>query len=291
MSWLERFDMDALPLPRGAAGASFFEGDPHYQRLARAFAWLAAEPGIGIVTGEPGVGKTAALRHLCRSLPASEHRVVYLSDCAVKPLDLYRMLAAELGLKPSPRAQIVCDIKAALVSLVDEHGVVPIVILDEAQGLRDDLLHELYGLCSLDLDGRDYLTLWLVGHPRLARRLRLRQHTALAQRVLVHAPLVAKTDPALLDAMLDHGLAAAGAPADLVTAEARQLLHRACRGLPRLVSQLLRLALLLADEQGLPSLDASLMHSAIALLHLEAPSPYRVDPPKPRFDRGSKPRK
>ena len=57
----------------------------------------------------------AAIRHLCRSLPASEHRVVYLCDCAVKPLDLYRMLAAELGLKPSPRAQIVSDIKAALV--------------------------------------------------------------------------------------------------------------------------------------------------------------------------------
>ena len=85
-------------------------------------------------------------------------------------------------LRPGPRAQIVSDIKAALVSLVDEHGVVPIVIPDEAQGLRDDLLHELYGLCSLDLDGRDYLTMWLVGHPRLARRLRLKQHSALAQR-------------------------------------------------------------------------------------------------------------
>ncbi|MCB9706540.1 MAG: AAA family ATPase [Myxococcales bacterium] len=291
MSWRERFGMEALPLPRGAAGESFFDGDPHYQRLARAFAWLAAEPGIGVVTGEPGVGKTAALRHLCRSLPASEHRVVYLCDCAVKPLDLYRMLAAELGLRPGPRAQIVSDIKAALVSLVDERGVVPIVILDEAQGLRDELLHELYGLCSLDLDGRDYLTLWLVGHPRLARRLRLQQHTALAQRVLVHAPLVAITDPALLDAMLDHGLAAAGAPADLVTAEARQLLHRACRGLPRLASQLLRLAILLADEQGLPSLDGPVMSSAIALLHLETLSPPRLDLPKPRFERGSKPRK
>jgi len=97
--------MNALPLPRGAAGESFFDGDPHYQRLAQACAWLAAEPGIGVVTGEPGVGKTAALRHLCRSLPASEHRVVYLCDCAVKPLDLYRMLAAELGLKPSPADQ------------------------------------------------------------------------------------------------------------------------------------------------------------------------------------------
>lgn len=291
MSWRDRFGMKALPLPRGAAGESFFDGDPHYQRLARAFAWLAAEPGIGVVTGEPGVGKTAAMRHLCRSLPASEHRVVYLCDCAVKPLDLYRMLAAELGLRPSPRAQIVSDIKAALVSLVDEHGVVPIVILDEAQGLRDDLLHELYGLCSLDLDGRDYLTMWLVGHPRLARRLRLKQHSALAQRVLVHAPMVAKTDPALLDAMLDHGLAAAGAPADLVTAEARLLLHRACRGLPRLASQLLRLALLLADEQELSTIDGSVMSSAIALLHLETPSPPRVAPAKPRFDRGTKPRK
>ena len=46
MSWRDRFGMHAAPLPRGAAGDSFFEGDPHYQQLARAFAWLAAEPGI-----------------------------------------------------------------------------------------------------------------------------------------------------------------------------------------------------------------------------------------------------
>ena len=104
--------------------------------------------------------------------------VVYLCDCAVKPLDLYHMLAAELGLRPGPRAQIVADIKRALVSLVDERGVVPIVILDDAQGLRDDLLHELHGLTSLDFDGREYLTIWLVGHPLLARRLRLQQHAA-----------------------------------------------------------------------------------------------------------------
>ncbi|MBK8265680.1 MAG: ATP-binding protein [Nannocystis sp.] len=165
MTWRERFGMHTAPLPRGAAGESFFERDPHYQRLARAFCWLATEPGLGVLTGEPGVGKSAAIRHLCRALHPDEHRVLYLSDCAVKPLDLYRMLAAELGLRPSARAQIVADIKRALVTLVDERGIVPVVVLDEAQGLRDELLHELHGLCSLDFDGRDYLTLWLVGHP------------------------------------------------------------------------------------------------------------------------------
>ena len=291
MSWRERFGMQAPPLPRGAVGETFFEGDPHYRRLAQAFAWLASEPGIGVLTGEPGVGKSAAMRHLCRALHPDEHRVVYLSDCAVKPLDLYRMLAAELGLRPSPRAQIVADIKRALVTLVDDRGIVPVVVLDEAQGLRDDLLHELHGLCSVDFDGRDYLTLWLVGHPHLARRLRLQQHAALAQRVIVYAPLVAKTDPELVGAMLDHGLAAAGAPPDLMTDDARAMLIRAARGLPRLISHLLRLALLLADERAQPRIDASIMNSAIILLHLEPPSPPPIPAAKPRFDRDPRSRK
>jgi MSHA biogenesis protein MshM len=130
MSWRDHFGMRGAPLPRGAAGESCFDGDPHYQRLARAFAWLAAEPGVGVVVGEPGVGKSSAMRHLCRALPANEHRVIYLSDCAVKPLDLDRMLAAELGLRPGPRAQIVTDIKQALVSLVDERGIVPVIVLE-----------------------------------------------------------------------------------------------------------------------------------------------------------------
>jgi MSHA biogenesis protein MshM len=200
MTWRERFNMSGPPLPRDAAGETFFDQGPHFQRLARVFAWLTAEPGIGVVTGEPGVGKTSAMRHLCRALPLHEHRVVYLGDTTVKPLDLYRMLATELGLRPSPRAQIVGDIKRALVTLVDERGVVPIVILDDAHALRDDVLHELHGLTSLDFDGREYLTVWLVGHPRLDRRLRLQQHAALAQRVVAYTQLSATADPELFGA-------------------------------------------------------------------------------------------
>ncbi len=284
MSWRERFNMSGPPLPRGAAGETFFDGDPHFQRLARVFAWLAAEPGIGVVTGEPGVGKTSAMRHLCRTLPQHEHHIVYLSDTSVKPLDLYRMLAAELGLRPSPRAQIVGDIKRALVTLVDERSVVPIIVLDDAQALRDDVLHELHGLASLDFDGREYLTVWLVGHPLLERRLRLQQHAALAQRVVAHTTLTAKTDPVLVGAMLDHGLAAAAAPPDMITPEARAQLLRVTRGIPRLISHLLRISLLLADERGQASIDLGIVNTATILLHLESPKPA-VLPLKPRLDR------
>ena len=56
------------------------------------------------------------------------------------------MLAAELGLRPGPRAQIIGDIKRALVTLVDQRGVVPLIILDDAQALR---------IGTLPLDGKD----------------------------------------------------------------------------------------------------------------------------------------
>ncbi|MEZ4447868.1 MAG: hypothetical protein R3B09_00225 [Nannocystaceae bacterium] len=109
--------------------------------------------------------------------------------------------------------------------------------------------------------------------------------------MIVYAPLVAKTDPVLVGAMLDHGLAAAGAPPDLITDDARTMLLRAARGLPRLVSHLLRLALVLADERAQPSIDASIMNSAIILLHLETPSPPQIPAAKPRFDRDPRSRK
>jgi len=38
-----------MAAPSAAKRREAPQKDPHYQRLARAFAWLAAEPGIGRV--------------------------------------------------------------------------------------------------------------------------------------------------------------------------------------------------------------------------------------------------
>ena len=61
--------------------------------------------------------------------------------------------------------------------------------------------------------------------------------------------------------------------------------------LSRLISHLLRLALVLADERTQPSIDASIMNSAILLLYLEPPSPLQIPAAKPRFDRDPRARK
>lgn len=116
----QRFGFTSHPFPKNAQGKTFFTQSPGFQRLQRRFQQLIDDPGLGILTADPGLGKTAALRALCAALPRPDHQVIYLCDTAVSELDLYRALALELGVRPSHRrAQLWIDLKKALVHMVD----------------------------------------------------------------------------------------------------------------------------------------------------------------------------
>ena len=71
----------------------------------------------------------------------------------------------------------------------------------------------------------------------------------------------------------------------LSTPEAREMLIRATHGIPRLISHILRVSLILADERGQSSIDPAIVHTATLLLHLEAAKPIVMPPPRPRSDR------
>jgi MSHA biogenesis protein MshM len=268
-----RFSLTGNPLPKGAQGPTFFDKTPGYQKLKQRFAQLVEDPGLGVLTAEPGVGKTAAMRNLCAQLPRPDYLVVYLCDTSVSPLDLYRTLALELGVRPSHRrAQLWADIKKALVHLVDEQGTSPLLVLDEAQHLSDRFLSDLSGFLNFAFDSRDLLTLWLVGLSPLARHLRMQQHAALYSRVAVLEHL----EPLGRDtfgAFIDHGLGAVGATQKLLSDPALELLFRACRGIPRLAAKLLRAALRRADEAGQAFLDERIMEMAISEMALPQGTP------------------
>ena len=164
MSDKSHFDIAHHPFPKNAQGRTFFDDFTSYQRLAQWFQLLVEEPGLGVLTADPGVGKTAAIRNLCGQLPNPDYLIVYMCNTSVSPLDLYRTLATELGLRPSHRrGQLWSDIKQALVQMVDERGTSPVVVIDEAQLLSDAFLLDLSGFLNFAFDSRELLTLWLVG--------------------------------------------------------------------------------------------------------------------------------
>jgi hypothetical protein len=60
----------------------------------------ASAAGVGLLTGEAGVGKTAALRALTAKLNPHRYQVIYHAETDFVRLDLYRCLAQTLGRAP-----------------------------------------------------------------------------------------------------------------------------------------------------------------------------------------------
>jgi type II secretory pathway predicted ATPase ExeA len=259
----KRFGLRGHPLPKDAQGKTFYEESQGCRRLKRAFGTLLEDCGLGVLTGAAGVGKTAAIRNLCRSLPTPDHRVIYLCDTAVGPLDLYRMLAAELGVVPSHRrSQLWADIKHAITQLVDEQGTLPVLVIDEAQHLSDSFLIDLSGFLNFSFDSRELFPLWLVGMPPLVRHPQMQQHAALAMRVVAHVHL----EPLGRDdfvGLVSHALAASGVRDKLLSEPAFEMLFRQSHGIPRVCSKLLRAALREAHARDQSFVDEHILEAAI----------------------------
>lgn len=258
-----QFGLHAYPLPKDAKGKTFFDKAPGYSRLQRSFGHLIEEPGLGVLSSDAGVGKTVAIRNLCWQLPQPDYQITYLCDTNIAPVDLYRSLALELGVRPSHRrSQLWADLKKAMLHMVDERGNHPVVVIDEAQHLSDSFLLDLSGFLNFAFDSRDLFTLWLVGLTPLNRRLRQLQHAALYTRVATEVRLEPLDRDTFICA-LEHAFKAAGATNKAYSDQAAEMLYRASRGTFRRAARLVRNSLRFAQEQGQSFLDESVVQCAI----------------------------
>jgi len=261
-----RFSLTHYPLPKNAQGKTFCDKAPGYARLRRAFQQTVDDHTVGVLSGEPGVGKTTAIRNLIAELPRPDYQVLYLCNTSGSPLDLYRAIAGEVGVRPSHRrGQLWADIKKTIVHMVDERGVAPVIVLDEAQQLSDSFLADLAGFLNFAFDSRDLMTLWLVGLPPLLKRLHQQQHDALRTRVAVEMRLEALDRPTF-GATVEHAFTAAGATQSVLSGAAVELLFRASRGVLRVAAKILRVAMRVAHDKNQAFLDEHAVEAALAEL-------------------------
>lgn len=261
-----RFSVTHYPLPKSAQGKTCFDKGSGYGRLKRAFQQTIDDRTLGVLSGEPGVGKTTAIRNLMAELPRPDYQVIYLCNTSGSPLDLYRGIAAEMGVRPSHRrGELWTDIKKMIVHMVDERGVVPVIVVDEAHRLSDGFLADLAGFLNFAFDSRDLLPVWLVGQPPLVKRLHQQQHDALRTRIAVELRLEA-LDRQAFGAAVEHAFKAAGATQAMLSEPAIELLFRSSRGVLRVASKVLRVAMRIAHEKNQAFLDEHTFEAAVAEL-------------------------
>ncbi|WP_316151024.1 ATP-binding protein [Cupriavidus sp. BIC8F] len=233
-------------------------------QLTERFQWLLTSPGIGLLTGEPGVGKTAALRHITRTLNPHRYLVIYLAETEFGRVDLYRALARALGLEPGyRRADLWRDLKLRITELADSKQLLPVWIIDEAQNLPPEFFRDFPSFLNFAFDARDLLTVWLAGHPSLASTLERAPYAALYGRIQARVQFKPVIERERFAQLIAHALKSAGSTHTLLADSGLELLRQASRGLPRQAGRILRTAMQLAVPKGLNHLPDELLQQAI----------------------------
>lgn len=257
----QHFGLTGCPLDKGSQ--ALFDGG-QLGLLASRFQWLLDSPGIGLVTGEAGVGKTAALRQLSAALNPHRYQVIYLPDTDCSRRELYRNLAIALGLEPAyRRTQLWRDIKEKVTDLVDNKHIQPIWIIDEAQNLEGNFFRDFPAFLNYAFDSKDMMTVWFVGLPRLAYTIDRAPNAALASRIHVRVHLTPMQDHETFQALITHAFNEVGCHHTLLSDSGLELLRQASQGKPRQAGQILKTALRLAVPKGLNHLPDEVIQEAV----------------------------
>jgi len=182
------------------------------------FTWrveqLAREGGFAAIIGDPGTGKSITLRVLAARLAALRDVVVgVLTRPQAGLADFYREIGYLFGVPLSPhnRWAGAKALRDTWLAHIDAALFRPVLLLDEAQDVRTDVLNELRLLASADLDSRVILTVVLAGDRRLQERLREADLLPLESRLRVKLLLDGASRDDLAQC-LRHALQKAGNP-------------------------------------------------------------------------------
>lgn len=235
-----------------------------------AFCWrmehLAREGGFALVSGDPGTGKSAALRLLCARLAALRDVAVgLLTRPQARLADFYRELGDLFGvpLVPHNRWAGAKALRATWQAHIDAALCRPVLVIDEAQEMPREVLNELRLLASARLDSHLLLTTVLAGDARLLDALRTDDLAPLHSRVRVRLALD-RTAPTDLEACLRHALQQAGA-VRLMTPELMGTLCAHAAGNYRTLMHLAGELLAVGAQREAPQLDEQLFLDTFAV--------------------------
>jgi type II secretory pathway predicted ATPase ExeA len=204
------------------------------------------EQGIALVTGQGGCGKSTALRRFVHSLDSNRHLILYVPNPAPGLTGVYRDILKTLGHEPTYfRPQLVSQVRIALTEAANR-GRQVVVLFDEAHRLTNTWLEDLRMLLSADMDSASLATLVLVGHPELRERLRMTTLDALRSRISVRYQLKPLTLQETAQ-YISHHIKTAGYRGDALFSDG--FIAKAfeyTRGIPRVINQLCRIALVAA---------------------------------------------
>lgn len=203
-----------------------------------------------------GTGKTALVRLLSTQLPEARYRVHYVKVTDLSKRDICREIACACSVPPAGSyPSLVRKLQTRFEGNVGDDGVRPVLILDDAQDLRPDVLSILRILTNFQMDSQLVLSVILAGQSPLKKMLASEDQEAIARR-MAHYASVRPLSRDETTTYIEHRLTVAGvsrSPFDKASIDA---IYEISRGNLRVIDSIALESLEIVARAGLKVVSA-----------------------------------
>ena len=236
----------------------------HREALAHLMYGIKSDGGFVLLTGEVGTGKTTVCRRLLQMVP-EDTDVAFILNPKLTVEELLESICDEFGIK-YPEGNKSIKVFVSLISdyLLDVHarGRKAVLIIEEAQNLKPEVLEQIRLLTNLETNDHKLLQMIMLGQPELKGMLSQEGLRQLSQRITARYHLGPLTEEEVPE-YVNFRLSAAGLiRGQLFPPPVMKRLYRLSKGIPRLINVLCDRALLGAYVQGKEQVDMKTLMTA-----------------------------
>jgi general secretion pathway protein A len=241
----------------------------HREALAGLIYSACTRPGLTLLLGEAGTGKTTLLYSLLALLEKRRFVTALCTNPTLSRAEFYDLLLMKFGVEcgSTLKSRQLAALEATLLRNRSD-GRPAILIVDEAQRLSSELLEEVRLLLNLETPSEKLLDIVVAGQPEFEDTLRLPEMRQLKQRINSVCRLGTLTLEDLQE-YIAHRLNLAGlSDQTLFPAAVIERIHEYTRGIPRVVNSLCDAALLLGFATASAQITLAIVDEASADLDL-----------------------
>jgi len=242
--YLDFFGLKEHPFSIAPDPRYLYMSERHREALAHLLFGVNGQGGFVVLTGEVGTGKTTICRCFLNQVPSNTD-VAFVINPKLSARELLASICDELKIAYADSASIKVLNDAINQYLLHAHanGRHTVLIVDEAQNLRVDVLEQLRLLTNLETSEKKLLQIILLGQPELRDMLAKNELRQLAQRITAryHLDALNKVE---VGAYIKCRLSVAGRAAPAFSPTAVNTMFKLSGGIPRLINLIADRALL-----------------------------------------------
>jgi type II secretory pathway predicted ATPase ExeA len=264
--YLSFYRLKVKPFQNSTNPSFFWLGEMHKEALAIFKYGILKMPGILVLTGDVGTGKTTLINVLINDLGAN-FIVVKVPDPDLEEIDFVNSLSDTLDFneKYTSKDMFYRDFLEFL-GKSSRNGKKVLLVIDECQRLCSPLLEAITTLAALEKGTKKSCTVLLIGQNDFNDVVMKNNHSALSQLISINYAI----EPLNLSEtgeFIKHRLRIAGAKKEIFTPDAITKIYQFSAGIPRRINIICDHVLLIGFAKETETVNAALVKSCVEDLH------------------------